>query len=126
MKKSTKQFSFTDRLASIGYAMNGLMRVMKFEHNARIHMVAAILAIVMGIIFRISTIEWTLIVLCIGLVFTAEIMNTAVEKLVDLVSPQKNEQAKVIKDLSAASVLFIALISLVAGLIIFLPYLFRL
>ena len=98
----------------------------KSEHNFRIHLAAALIVIILGFLFRIRSIEWMGIVLCFGLVIATEIMNTAVEKLVDFVSPQNNEKAGQIKDIAAAAVLVSACAACVAGLIIFLPYLFRL
>src|SRR4030066_385840 len=100
MKKSSEQFSFRARFASMRYAINGLLHVIRSEHNARIHMVAAVIAIIAGILLHIGRIEWMLVLLCIGLVFASEIINTALEKMIDLVIPQKNEHVKIIKDIS--------------------------
>jgi diacylglycerol kinase len=126
MEKRESGFSIRKRLASFRPAFNGLIRVLKYEHNARIHLLAALVAIIMGILLHINRVEWLFVILCIGMVITAEIINTAIEKLVDRVSPEKNETARFIKDVSAAAVLVSSLIALVSGLIIFLPYLFRL
>ncbi|MDR0811898.1 MAG: diacylglycerol kinase family protein [Paludibacter sp.] len=114
-------FSFKKRLKSFAYAFNGLKILLKEEHNARIHLVITILVVVAGFVFKISDYEWTAVLLCIGLVFSLEIINSALENLCDFVSPQKHEIIKKVKDLSAAAVLFSAIISVIIGGIVFLP-----
>jgi diacylglycerol kinase len=121
-----RSFSFSKQITSFKPAFKGLVSMWKSEHNFRIHLAATLIVIIPGFLFRIRSIEWIGIVLCFGLVISTEIMNTAVEKLVDFVSPQNNEKAGRIKDIAAAAVLVSACIAFVAGLIIFLPYLFRL
>jgi diacylglycerol kinase (ATP) len=120
-----RSFSLRKQIASFKPAFKGLAFLLKNEHNFRIHVAATLIVIVLGILFRIRPIEWIAVVLCFGLVISTEIMNTAVEKLVDFVSPQNNEKAGQIKDIAAAAVLVSACIAFIAGLIIFLPYLFR-
>ncbi len=93
----------------------------RLERNVWIHLVIAIAVIAAGIWFRLSAWEWIAITFAIGLVVTAEILNTSIEKLADFVSPQKHEDIKKIKDLAAAGVLVSAIASAVTGLIIFLP-----
>jgi diacylglycerol kinase len=98
--------------------------VVRTEPNARIHLAAAGVAVFLGLVLSISRIEWTVILLCIGAVISAEIINTSLEKTVDLFSPDRNEKAQAIKDISAAAVLFVAFIALITGIIIFLPHIF--
>ena len=81
---------------------------------------------VITIAFKISKHEWIAVILSIGLVFVAEIINTSIENLSDFVSPGENEQIKKIKDISAAGVLIAAIIAFTIGMIIFLPKIFRL
>lgn len=109
------------RLRSFTYAFQGWKVLLGNEHNARIHLVAASLAIMAGLILNITPGEWVIIVICIGLVLAAEAFNSAIEYLCNFVSPQYHELIKKIKDLSALAVLFIALAALVSGIIIFLP-----
>jgi diacylglycerol kinase (ATP) len=123
MKSPSEKISFRARLASFKYAFQGLRQVLKVEQNIWAHLLAAITAIVLGAIFQISKTDWLIIILCIGLVLIAEIMNSAIEELVDLVSPQRNEKAGKIKDIAAGGVLIAAITALVAGIIVFLPYL---
>jgi diacylglycerol kinase len=114
-------FSLKARLKSFTYAFQGWKVLIGHEHNARIHLVAAILAIIAGLLLKISSWEWIVIVLSICLVFAAEAFNSAIEYLCNFVSPQYHELIKKIKDLSALAVLFIAAGALISGLIIFLP-----
>lgn len=96
--------------------------MLKNEPNFRIHLIAAVTAIVLGMVFHISRTHWLIIILCIGFVLAAESMNSAIEMLVDLISPQMNEKAGRIKDLAAGGVLVAAFTALVAGIMVFLPY----
>ncbi|MFZ4523070.1 MAG: diacylglycerol kinase family protein [Bacteroidales bacterium] len=108
-------------IKGFGFAFNGLKIVFSSEQNFRIHLVAATLAVITGIFVHLSEIEWCIIVTSIFLVFAMEIMNTAIEKLVDLVSPGFHRQAGIVKDISAAAVLVTAMAAVITGLIIFLP-----
>jgi diacylglycerol kinase len=109
------------RLRRFGFAFSGLCELIRSETNARIHLVAAILAIGAGFILRISLSEWCVIVFAIALVFAAESFNTAIEKLTDHLFPDYHETARIVKDISAGAVLICALAAFVAGLIIFIP-----
>lgn len=108
-------------LKSFTFAFKGIYRFFRNENNARVHLLASVLAIGAGFYFRLTSREWLWILLSIGLVWTAEAFNTAIEKLVDLVSPQFDPRAGEIKDLAAGAVLMTALFALIAGLIIFVP-----
>lgn len=118
--KNTK-FSITKRLLSFKYAFNGLKILIHEEHNARIHVVAAALVIVISFVLQIEKFEWLVILLCIGIVLTAEIINSAIENICDFISPDKHEKIKRIKDLSAAAVLVVAFISATVAFLIFIP-----
>jgi len=110
-------------IRSFSYALKGLAFVFRSELNARIHTAIAILVVVMGIVLGISRIEWIIIILCIGIVFAAEILNTSIERLVDIVSPQISEKAGIVKDIAAGAVLLSAVFSVITGFLIFIPYL---
>ncbi|HBS88040.1 MAG: diacylglycerol kinase [Bacteroidetes bacterium GWF2_38_335] len=116
-----KKFSVTDRIKSFKYAFNGLKILLNEEHNARIHLIAAICAIAFSIYFEISATEWVAVVFAIGFVFAMELINSSIENISDFVSPGKNESIKKIKDLSAASVLISAITAFTVGLIVFIP-----
>ena len=126
MEKQHEQFNIRRQVASFKPAINGLVRMWKAGHNYRIHLTVAMLTTLLGILLRISRVEWIGVVLCFGLVISAEIMNTAVEELVDFISPEHHVMAGQIKDLAAAAVLVSAGIACIVGLIIFLPYLAKL
>jgi diacylglycerol kinase (ATP) len=123
MPYKKEKFSIRARVASFRHAFRGLLHVLRKEHNFQIQLGASIVAIIMGVIFQISRTHWLVIILCIGFVITAEIMNTAIEKLVDMISTQRNEKAGIIKDIAAGGVLVAAIMALVAGIIVFLSYL---
>jgi diacylglycerol kinase len=114
-------FSFNGRLKSFGYAFNGLKVLLKNETNAVIHLIAGIVAVILGFVFDLKPLEWIAIVFAIGFVFSMELINTAIEEIADFISPKRDERIKKIKDLSAAGVLISAIIALITGLIIFLP-----
>jgi diacylglycerol kinase len=103
------------------YAIIGVIQVARTENNFKIQAIIAILVVITGFTLHISTTEWLVIILCIGMVLIAEILNTALEKITDMVSPGWNEKAGSVKDVSAAAVLVASLISSVCGGIIFLP-----
>ena len=116
-----KGFSISKRFKSFGYAFNGLKILIREEHNSRIHILAAMVAVIAGLFFQLSAIEWVAIVLAIGWVIALEIINSAIENISDFVSPGQNEMIKKIKDLSAAGVLVGAITAVIIGLIVFVP-----
>lgn len=115
------EFKIAARLKSFQYAFAGIFHLFKTQHNFWIHIGLTTLTIVLGFILKINFTDWCLIIFAIGFVLAAEAFNTALEVLTDLVSPQYNEKAKIIKDVSAAGVLLSALTSFAIGLIVFLP-----
>jgi diacylglycerol kinase len=110
-----------NRIHSFRHAIRGIGMVLKSEKNMQIHLIVAVLVIIAGIFFKINITEWMLCLLCFGLVLGAEMVNTSIEKLVDLVSPQRHELAGKAKDIAAGAVLICALIAASVGLIIFIP-----
>jgi diacylglycerol kinase len=113
--------SAMNRLKSFKYAFNGLKILIKEEPNARIHLLASLVVIMLSVALEINVMEWVAVVFCIGFVLVAETFNTSLEKISDFISPEKNEKIKKIKDLAAAAVLLSALTALTTGLIIFIP-----
>ena len=95
--------------------------VFKSERNMRIHLIVAALVVLFGLLFCISAVEWIICLLCMGLVFGAELINTSIENIVDLVSPDHHPLAGKAKDIAAGAVLMTAIISVITGLIIFIP-----
>ena len=109
------------RAASFYHAFHGIWHVLRTQPNAWIHAVATASAIVLGLWLRLSRIEWAILALTIGLVWTAEFINTALEAAVDLASPDIHPLAKIGKDVGAAAVLVAAIISVVIGLLVLGP-----
>ena len=119
---STKnQFSWKERGASFPYAYHGLVALFRTEHNAWIHGGVTIAALLLSTFLQISKLEWMLLILTITMVWTTEIINTAIEKAMDFITTEKHPQIKIIKDLAAAAVLLSAVAALAIGTIIFLP-----
>lgn len=111
---------------SFRYAFRGIWLVARYENNARVHMLASVLAVCAGLICGLSRDEWLWTVAAIALVWVCETFNTAFEKLVDLVSPDFNPKAGAVKDLSAGAVLIAAMFAFTTGMLIFLPKLIQL
>lgn len=116
-----KRFSLTDRARSFKYAGRGIARLISREHNAWIHCFVAVCVVLVGLWLGLSTLEWAAVVLCIGAVLAAEGINSAIEVLCDRVSPGYDEAIKHAKDLAAGAVLILAVMSVIVGLLIFIP-----
>ena len=119
------KYDYKKQLRSFRYAWQGIRQCVGREQNLSFHLIVTVLVIGAGFAFGITPGEWTAISLCIGLVVSAELFNTAIERLVDLVSPQRHPLAGQIKDIAAGAVLVCALAAIAVGLIIFVPYLTR-
>lgn len=115
------KFNVAARLKSFKYAFAGIVYVLKTQHNFWIHISLGTFAIILGLFLNLTSTEWCLVIFAIGFVVVAEAFNTAFEALTDLVSPQYNEKAKVVKDVSAAAVLLSTITSFTVGSIVFLP-----
>lgn len=113
-------------LHSFYHAMQGVVAGLNSERNMVIHFAGMSVVVVFGALLRISTTEWLVCIILFGAVFMAELFNTAIEKLVDMVCPHIDPRAKLIKDMSAGAVLFMAIAAAVAGGIIFAPKLYAL
>ena len=125
-KKGSEKFSLEKRSKSALYALNGLRVLFLEEHNSRIHIAIVIVVVTGGFLLKISNTEWLVICILIALVFSLEIINSAIENICDYISPQWNEVIKKVKDLAAAAVFVSSVISVICGAIIFLPKLYNL
>lgn len=105
---------------------NGVRHVVTSQRNARIHTLVTVIVLLVGILFHISNLEWIAIIFAIGFVWASECLNTGIEKLTDLVSPNYHALAKLAKDSSAAAVLFASMTAVAIGFIIFIPKLIQL
>jgi diacylglycerol kinase len=108
-------------LASFGYAFAGLRYTYLTQRNFRIHLVIAILAVAAGLLLGLSWVEWAVIGLMVVVVLSAEMANTMVEALVDLVTQEHHELARIAKDVSAGVVLLTAIGAVAVGVLLFLP-----
>ena len=116
MKEKTKKL-----INSFKYAFEGIISAFKTERNMKIHILIMVLVIISGFLLKINVWEWIICVILFALVIGAELFNTTIETVVDIAMPQRNEKAKLAKDISAAAVLVISLGAAIVGIIIFLP-----
>lgn len=118
MKKKNILYSFK-------YAFTGIISSIKKERNMKIHISIMTIVMLLGIVLKIQKIEWIICIILFGLVISLEMINTSIEIVVDMVMPNKNENAKNAKDISAGAVLIVAITSLIIGLIIFIPKIYN-
>lgn len=111
---------------SFAYAFNGIKIAFRNEPNLKIHSIFAFSAIMVAAFLKVTTIEWLLLTFTIFYVITLELLNTVLEALVNLVSPEIQPYAKIAKDVSAACVLLAAIMSVIVGFVIFFPKLLTL
>ena len=116
------KYDLKKQLRSFGYAWKGIQSCVGKEQNLSFHLIAAMAVIIAGIVLGITRTEWIMVVMCIGTVIAAELFSTAIEKLVDLVSPERHPVAGQVKDIAAGAVLICAVAAAIIGLIIFIPY----
>ena len=109
-------------LKSFGYAFEGILTGIRKERNMRIHTAAMILVVLAGTVLGLSAVEWCICLILFGLVMALELVNTAVEAVVDLVTEEKKPLAKTAKDTAAGAVLIAAIASVIIGLLIFVPH----
>lgn len=107
---------------SVGFALKGVARAIKEERNIKIQLLIAAAVLILGLVLKISLIEWIAVILCIGFVLVAELLNTAIENLVDGVSPEKVPWAGTVKDIAAGAVLVASFISVIIAILIFIPH----
>lgn len=106
---------------SFKYAIEGICTSFKTERNMKIHIFIMILVIIAGIILKIDKLEWIICITLFAIVIAGELFNTSIETIVDMVMPEKNEKAKIAKDVSAGAVLVVAIGAAIIGLVIFVP-----
>jgi diacylglycerol kinase (ATP) len=121
-----KRFSIARRMQSVQYAVRGIRYVLRTQHNAWIHCIAAIGVSLAGFVFQINAYEWLAVVLSIMAVLTAEALNTAFEALCDVASPEFHPMVERAKDVAAGAVLIASIGAAVVGAIVFGPKLLSL
>ena len=126
-KQQDKMNLFLKRqIKSFSNAFRGIKIAFFEEIHIKIHCAIIILVTILGFLFRIASSEWLAIIVCIGLVISSELINTSIENLSDVVTLSKNEQIRKIKDIAAGAVLVTAIISVLVGIIVFLPKIYSL
>ncbi|MBO4131188.1 diacylglycerol kinase family protein [Streptococcus suis] len=119
---SKNRWKNRELIASLEFAVTGLLTAFKEERNMKKHLASAVLVVLAGLIFQVSVTEWLFLLLSISLVIAFEIMNSAIESVVDLASDYHFSMlAKNAKDMAAGAVLFVSGFALLTGLIIFVP-----
>lgn len=109
-------------LKSFGYACKGLIVAVREQRNLKIHLVAALSVMALAYWVEVTTLEWCVLLMLIGLVIAAELFNTAIENMIDLITTEHHPLAGKVKDIAAAAVFVLAGISVIVGFIIFAPY----
>lgn len=108
-------------LRSFGFASEGVLHGLKTERHLKFHYFAATFVIIAGILTGLTKTEWFVVIILIGGMLSLELMNTAVERVVDLITSERHHLAKQAKDLAAGAVLIYAIVSAIIGLMIFIP-----
>lgn len=108
-------------LRSFRFAGQGALDLFRYENNAKVHLLVALVIVLLGGWLKLDLTEWAIILTQVGLVFMAEAVNTALEKLCDLVSPTVHPTIKAVKDLAAGAVLVVAIVAVLVGLLILGP-----
>ena len=125
-KISNNKPSANKVIKSFVYAFNGIKHGFITQLNIKVHIIISILVIVAGFLLNISLNQWILIIIVMAMVFSAELINTAIEGVVDIISPDYDKKAGLIKDCAAAAVLITAIAAAIVGMLIFAPKLIEL
>lgn len=110
---------------SIKYAISGVIQALKEEKNLKIDFFIMILVIIFSVIFKISKLEWVIELILFGIVISLELINTSIERTVDLIIKEKNKDAKFIKDVAAGASFVSAIVAFIIGLMIYIPKIFK-
>ncbi len=125
MEKDAKKFDVKKRMKSFGNAKRGIKVFFAHTHNAWIHAFVFVCVLILALYFSITKVEWMMLFIASGFVFVSEAFNTAIEIDLDLTSPEYHDMVRDSKDVSAGAVLLSALIAVIIGLIIFVPYILK-
>ncbi|TJY33474.1 diacylglycerol kinase [Pontimicrobium aquaticum] len=109
------------RIKSIGYAAKGAYLLISTEASIKVQLAIVVIITIVGLYFEISSIEWIMQTLAIGLVMSAEGINTAIEAIADFIHPERHEKIGFIKDIAAGAVFIASIVAVTVGLIIYLP-----
>lgn len=109
-------------IRSFGYSIEGLKYAYKYEQSMLIHIIATIFVVCVNFFFQVTGIEWLITILAIGMVLSAELINTAIEAVVDLVTLEINPLAKIAKDCGSAATFVLACMAAAIGCVVYIPY----
>jgi undecaprenol kinase len=112
-------------LSSFSFAISGILTAIQNERNMRFHLISSLIVLGLSFYFSISKIEWLLVLFTIGGMFALELMNTAIERVVDLVTAEYHPLAKQAKDIAAGAVFVYAVLAAIVGIMIYLPYVLK-
>jgi diacylglycerol kinase (ATP) len=121
LDSNAPSFSWKARLKSFVYAWEGIVSFFRWEHNAQIHLAITFLVLVLSVTLGVNRWEAIAVVFSIAIVWIAEMLNTAIERIMDFISIEKHPEIKLIKDIAAGAVLVAAIAALIAGCFIFIP-----
>jgi diacylglycerol kinase len=122
----TEKFSLKKRIKSFYYAFSGIKIAVKTQHNLQIHLIAVFIVLIFGFLLKINVTEWLILIIIFSLVISSEIINSAIELITDIISPEYNIKAGKVKDMAAGAVLINAIAALIIGIIIFAPKIIQL
>jgi diacylglycerol kinase len=114
---------FRRLLKSFTYSFKGLQKVVREEQNIKIQLIIGTIIVLLGIFLQISASEWIPLILSMAMVILAEVLNSAVERVADVLKPRINEYVREIKDIMAGAVMITAITSIIIGILVFLPHL---
>lgn len=121
LRDKMKQKGWKRLLKSFKYALDGIHYAFRYEQNIIVHFLATVVVVIAGMFFKISYTEWLICLIVIGLVIATELLNTAIEAVVDLACPKIDPLAKIAKDTASGAVLVFATVAIVVGFLIFVP-----
>lgn len=125
LRSADRGFCLRHRLASFGYAANGVILLVRREPNAQIHLAASLVVIASGAAFRVAVADWCWLIVAMAAVWMAEAFNTAIEVLCDRVCQERDPAIGHVKDLAAGGVLITSMAAAAIGLFVFLPHVWR-
>lgn len=126
LRNSQKKHGIKRLINSFKYSFAGLIYAFKYEQSMTIHILTSIVVVILGIIVKLSLMEWLFCLVIMGLVMATELINTAIEAVVDLTCPEKNDLAKIAKDTASAAVFVFAMVAALSGIILFIPKIIQL
>ncbi|MBT4518800.1 MAG: diacylglycerol kinase family protein [Halieaceae bacterium] len=122
MDNNDELFSLSGRIRSIGHAVDGVIEMLKGQHNSWVHIAITLAVIALAFLFRVTAVQWCVLIIAITLVWVVEALNTAFESLCDVVSPEFHPLVRKSKDIAAGAVLISAIGAITLGLIVFIPH----